>query len=52
MFTLMTWEHEQSAKATRRTYLDLCACYNLAKNGGYYKAQIIDENNVILYEFK
>lgn len=51
MFTLMTWEHESSTKAMRRTFEDLCTAYRLAK-GGYYKAQIIDENNVIIYEFK
>lgn len=50
MFTLMTWEHENSTPI-RRNFADLCAAYRLAK-GGYYKAQIIDECNVILYEFK
>lgn len=50
MFTLMTWEHESSSPV-RRTYEDLCAAYRLAQ-GGYYKAQIIDENNIVMYEFK
>jgi hypothetical protein len=50
MFKLMTWEHESSLPISR-TFFDLCTAYRLAK-GGYYKSQIIDENNVIIYEFK
>lgn len=50
MFTLMTWEHE-SSDPIRRNFSDLVTAYRLAK-GGYYKSQIIDENNIVMYEFK
>ncbi|QYC52651.1 hypothetical protein [Salmonella phage SSBI34] len=50
MYKLLTWEHETSQPVSR-DFFDLCAAYRLAK-GGYYKSQIIDENNIVLYEFK
>ncbi|QUL77414.1 hypothetical protein [Escherichia phage UPEC06] len=49
MYKLLAWETESSSPISR-TFFDLCTAYKLAK-GGYHKAQIIDEFNVILYEF-
>lgn len=51
MVKLITWEHESSQPETRE-FETVAACYNLADNGGFYKAQIVDENGVIEYEFK
>lgn len=51
MVTLITWEHENS-KPEAREFESVALCYNLAANGGFYKAQIIDENGVVEYEFK
>lgn len=49
MVTLLIWEHEQSAVQTRE--MIMAQAYALAKNGGFYKAQIINEFGVIDYEF-
>lgn len=51
MVTLITWEHGSSQPETRE-FETVAACYNLADNGGFYKAQIVDESGVIEYEFK
>lgn len=51
MVTLITWEHENSS-AVYRGFSSVAACYNLAANGGYYKAQIVNEFGVVDYEFK
>lgn len=51
MVTLITWEHENS-NAVEREFDSVAACYNLAANGGYYKAQIVNEFGVVDYEFK
>ncbi|QPX73342.1 hypothetical protein DEVORATOR_63 [Citrobacter phage_vB_CfrD_Devorator] len=51
MTTLITWEHEASQPVTRE-FETLSQAYLLAANGGYYKAQVIDEIGVIVYEFK
>lgn len=49
MITLLIWEHEQSAVQTRE--MTMAQAYALAKNGGFYKAQIT-EAGVVAYEFK
>lgn len=51
MVTLITWEHENS-NAVAREFESVAACYSLAANGGYYKAQIVNEFGVVDYEFK
>ena len=51
IFTLATTEHENSQMIERHD-LTMAQAYNVAKNGGFYKAQIINqENGVIEYEF-
>lgn len=50
MITLITWEHENS-KPEVREFEIVAACYNLAVNGGFYKAQIVNEFGVVDYEF-
>ena len=51
IFTLATMEHETSQMVERHD-LTMAQAYNIAKNGGFYKAQIINqETGVIEYEF-
>lgn len=50
MFTLITWEHENSEPVSV-TYDWLAQCYNIAKNGCFYKAQVVNEFGVVEYEF-
>ncbi|WWD12205.1 hypothetical protein CPL00159_CDS0061 [Escherichia phage MikeNSara] len=50
MVTLITWENENSQPEARE-FETVAACYNLAKNGGFYKAQIVNEFGVVDYEF-
>lgn len=50
MVTLITWEHENS-NAVAREFGSVSECYNLAANGGFYKAQIVNEFGVVDYEF-
>ncbi|UTQ80595.1 hypothetical protein Motto_61 [Pseudomonas phage Motto] len=51
MVKLITWEHENSQPQTRE-FETVSACYNLAANGGFYKAQIVNDQGVVDYEFK
>ena len=50
MTTLITLEHETS-QSVNREFETLSQSYLLAANGGYYKAQVVDEIGVIVYEF-
>lgn len=50
MITLLTWEHE-SSQPEAREFETIAACYTIAKNGGFYKAQIINEYGHVDYEF-
>ena len=51
IFILATMEHENSLMVERHD-LTMEQAYSIAKNGGFYKAQIIDqEYGVIEYEF-
>ena len=50
MITLITWERENS-KPEVREFETVAARYNLAANGGFYKAQIVNEFRVVDYEF-
>lgn len=50
MVTLITWEHENSQPEVSE-FETVAACYNLAKNGSFYKAQIVNEFGVVDYEF-
>ena len=52
IYTLVTTEHETSATTDKRENMTMMQAYNIAKNGSFYKAQIINqENRVIEYEF-
>lgn len=51
MVKLITWEHENSEAVTRE-FVSVGECYGIAKNGGFYKAQIVNEFGVVDYEFK
>lgn len=50
MTTLITLEHETSQPVTSEVET-LSQAYLLAANGCYYKAQVVDEMGVIVYEF-
>lgn len=50
MFTLITWDHENSLPVIRND-VSLSAAYKIAKNGAFYKAQIINEYGIVDYEF-
>lgn len=51
IFILATMEHENS-KMVERHDLTMAQAYSIAKNGGFYKAQIINQEcGVIEYEF-
>ena len=51
IFALSTMEHENSQMEQRHD-LTMAQAYHIAKNGGFYKAQIINgETMVIEYEF-
>ena len=51
IFILATMEHENSQMVECHD-LTMAQAYNIAKNGGFYKAQIINqETGVIEYEF-
>ena len=51
IFILATMEHENSQMVERHD-LTMAQAYSIAKNGGFYKAQIINqETGVIEYEF-
>lgn len=50
MFTLILIEYENSLPDIRED-LTMAQAYAIASNGGYYKAQIINEYGVIEYEF-
>lgn len=51
MVKLITWEHESSEPVTRE-FGSVGECYGIAVHGGFYKAQIVNEQGVIDYEFK
>lgn len=51
MFTLMTQEHATSAQEFRP--LESAAfAHSMGENGGFYKVQLIDDNGVIVAEWK
>lgn len=52
MYTVKTWEHEQSENVTWRVFHTLDGAYKFTKNGGFYKAQIIGDCDEVIYEFK
>ncbi|QDP50238.1 MAG: hypothetical protein Tp178MES00d2C33159851_28 [Prokaryotic dsDNA virus sp.] len=51
MYTLMTQEHENSTKEFR-TIESAAFAHKMGENGGFYKVQLIDENGVIIVEWK
>lgn len=51
MFTLMTQEYESSIQEFR-TIESAAFAHKMGENGGFYKVQLIDENGVIVSEWK
>ena len=51
MFTLMTQEHATSSQEFR-TIESAAFAHAMGKNGGFYKVQLIDNNGVIITEWK
>ena len=51
MFTLMIQEHENSIQEFR-TIESVAFAHKMGENGGFYKVQLIDENGVIVSEWK
>lgn len=51
MYTLMTQEHSNS-NPEFRTIESVSFAHKMGENGGFYKVQLIDENGVILTEWK
>lgn len=49
MVVLITWEHENSK--AEQFEMPMHAAYNIARKGGFYKAQIIGEFGEVIYEF-
>ena len=51
MYTLTTQEHENSIQEFR-TIESVAFAHKMGENGGFYKVQLIDENGVIINEWK
>jgi hypothetical protein len=51
MYTLMTQEHENSIQEFR-TIESVAFAHKMGENGGFYKVQLIDENGIIINEWK
>ena len=51
MYTLMTQEHENSTQEFR-TIESVSFAHKMGENGGFYKVQLIDENGIIIAEWK
>ncbi len=51
MFTLITWDNEASAPQMREDQ-PRQFCLNMANNGGFYKVQIVNQDNATIEEFK
>lgn len=51
MYTLMTQEYSTS-KPEYRAIESLIFAEKMGKNGGFYKVQLIDENGIIIAEWK
>ena len=51
MFTLMTQEYATSSQEFR-TIESVAFAQAMGENGGFYKVQLIDENGVIVAEWK
>ena len=51
MYTLMTQEYA-SSNPEFRTIESAAFAHSLGENGGFYKVQLIDDNGVIVAEWK
>ena len=51
MFTLMTQEYASSSQEFR-TIESVAFAHAMGENGGFYKVQLIDDNGVIVAEWK
>lgn len=51
MFTLMTQEYASSAQEFRAIE-SVSFAHKMGENGGFYKVQLIDDNGVIVAEWK
>ena len=51
MFTVITYDYEQSEPATRHN-VPAAQAHNIGLNGGFYKVQLINEFDQIDFEYK
>lgn len=51
MFTVITYEYEQSAPTTRHN-VPADQAHKIGLNGGFYKVQLINEFNQVDFEYK
>ena len=51
MYTLMTQEHATTAQEFR-TIASVTFAHSMGENGGFYKAQLIDESGIVITEWK
>lgn len=51
MYTLMTQEHATSAQQFR-TIESVAFAHKMGENGGFYKVQLIDDNGIVITEWK
>ena len=51
MYTLMTQEYASSSQEFR-TIESAAFAHSMGENGGFYKVQLIDDNGVIVAEWK
>lgn len=51
MNTLMTQEHATSAQEFR-TIESVAFAHKMGENGGFYKVQLIDEQGIVITEWK
>lgn len=51
LFTLITWEYETSSPETRNDQ-PYTFCHRMAQSGGFYKVQIVSQDNASIEEHK
>tara|TARA_R110002012_G_scaffold49804_4_gene128828 strand:+ start:14197 stop:14352 length:156 start_codon:yes stop_codon:yes gene_type:complete len=51
MFTVITYDYEQSEPATRHN-VPAAQSHNIGLNGGFYKVQLINEFDQVDFEYK
>lgn len=51
MFTVITYDYEQSEPATRYN-VPAVQAHNIGLNGGFYKVQLVNEFDQVDFEYK